>query len=1228
MARAALSALGEEAPGLVQADRTHIWADPSTPLEIDLDVQEERLRSALKTEPGIERDNQLVLALADEGTLLEDEPVAEWAVRRRERLEWARQEARLTLARDRARGKGRSQPEAVIDAWAACLAHDPTSEEAASALMRVYGGQRRYGLVEATYERCRTALEELGLRVSPAVQEVREATTAPAAFPRRLEDQPVPTAFLYREERRLVSVLFVELSGPVGVGQRLDPEDLREVLGRALVGVIARVEGLGGTVTSVSGAGLAALFGAPEAHEDDPERALRAAFGAVSDANDCTEGLSARAGVETGQAVVGAIGGASAPHYGALGEVVGVAAGLESVAKPGSVLVGRATRSATEGLFEWGPTEEVFISHGAKPVLGSYLERPNPRPSGQAGRRGLARGAPLTGRRTELAVLHDVLREATAGKGGVVLIAGEAGLGKTRLVHECRRLFMAWVGAASGRLPLWLEARAASYASSRPYGLYGQLLSAWVGVAPEEGEDVVASALQRAMKAVFPGQAVDDRVSLLSQLTGVGPGKAAPALVRLTPEQLQRATIEAVRALVSALAVAGPTVLVLEDLHWADPTSLYLTEELSSLAKEGPLLLVLTHRPEPDPGVTALEATLCAGRDLRVRKLELSPLGPGAERDLARALLGDGTSDEVVDAVRKGAEGNPLFMEERLASLLETRALVRREAGWELDQGAPEELPEALERLVRSRVDRLGSGPRDALAAASVLGPEFALSALGTVTDLDGGLGAAVSHLCSAGLLVELRKLPEPTYRFRHALLQEAVYKGLLRAERWRLHTRAAWGLEEASAGRLEEVAGVLGLHYALAGETERAAHYLELAGDRAVSAFANDEASASYRWVLDLLGTEPAKQAQAAAVWLKLGRLSWRLGRLDESRAAFEEAARLAAADAVVIGARALCLLGAVETAGHRHEAALAALEAAEGKLQSCSDKDADDWAETWIDVQLQRSTLHYWRNEADAQADVLELVRPIVDSRGQPRQKVDFYNAVSTQGIRASRYVVDERILADHQAAWAAVIDAGLENEMFYVGFALGFALLWYGDLGSARAHLERTLDISRRADDKTLELRCLIYLSCTHLRQHDVDVVKELARQGEQLARVLSFPEYIGMARAMLSWVAWKEGRFVDAEVAAEEALEQWGTCVVNYSWHWVGLWPLIAVRLANRQVAEAVEAGRQLLLAPQQRLPDELASTVQAAITAWEEEDLQRAKEKLGNAVELAQRLRYA
>ena len=300
---------------------------------------------------------------------------------------------------------------------------------------------------------------------------------------------------------------------------------------------------------------------------------------------------------------------------------------------------------------------------------------------------------------------------------------------------------MAWAGAASGRLPLWLEGRAASDAASRPYGLYQQLLSAWVGVTPEEHEEVARPALQRAMRAAFGGKVDDERVWPALPGDGLGPGKARPALPPLSPEQLQRATFAALVALISRLLLHGPTVLVLEDLHWADPTSLRLTEELSSLTKGGPLLLVLTRRPEPDPGVSALEAALGADRDLMVRKLELAPLSQAAERDLARALLGEGTPDEVADTVSEGAEGNPLFLEERLSSLLETRALVKAEdGGWRLDRRVPGELAEALERLVRSRVHRLSPGSHEAIVGASVLGPEFSLSVVRTVTDLDGGL--------------------------------------------------------------------------------------------------------------------------------------------------------------------------------------------------------------------------------------------------------------------------------------------------------------------------------------------------------------------------------------------------------------------------------------------------------------------------------------------------------
>jgi predicted ATPase len=175
-------------------------------------------------------------------------------------------------------------------------------------------------------------------------------------------------------------------------------------------------------------------------------------------------------------------------------------------------------------------------------------------------------------------------------------VVGEPGLGKTRLISECRKRFMAWVGAGSGRLPLWLEGRGASYASSTPYGLYQQLLSAWIGVAPEEGEDVRRPALERAMKAVFAGE--DAPVGLLARMMGLGAGEDTAWLSRLSPEELQRATFGALHALVARLTAYGPTVLVLEDLRWADPTSIRFTEEIAGLVRHKPLLVLLTHRPE------------------------------------------------------------------------------------------------------------------------------------------------------------------------------------------------------------------------------------------------------------------------------------------------------------------------------------------------------------------------------------------------------------------------------------------------------------------------------------------------------------------------------------------------------------------------------------------------------------------------------------------------------
>jgi hypothetical protein len=263
---------------------------------------------------------------------------------------------------------------------------------------------------------------------------------------------------------------------------------------------------------------------------------------------------------------------------------------------------------------------------------------------------------PVVGRQGELAVLDEVVRETTSGTGSVLFVVGEPGLGKTRLVQERRKRFMAWVGTGSGRLPLWLEGRAASYASSTPYGLYQQLVPSWVGVAPDEGKEVALPALERAMKAVFGGPF--DGVALLANMMGLGAGLEVARIGRLSPEGLQRATFAAVRSVVARLLEKGPTVLALEDLHWADPTSLRLTEELVALAADGPLLVLATRRPEPDPGVPNLESSLTADARCPFRTLALSPLSEQAEGALARALIGPGASQGVIEAMCTGVEGN------------------------------------------------------------------------------------------------------------------------------------------------------------------------------------------------------------------------------------------------------------------------------------------------------------------------------------------------------------------------------------------------------------------------------------------------------------------------------------------------------------------------------------------------------------------------------------------
>ena len=513
----------------------HIWASPD--VTVDAESRSAALRAGLAMSPGQLRDDALACALTEDGELLADEPYAEWAIRVRERYETLCQAARLALARDRAMGAGRAGRDHVLAAWQSCLDHDPASEEAAGALIRAYLSEGRPELAARVFERCRVALEQLGLRISPSLERLYApardprpaagrrrcprprglgpaasrfgraaaaptSSTGPTPSPTPPHPSPRSPQPLPREERRPVSVLFAEVAAPAGLAGAVGLETLRELVGGSLAAVITEVEALGGTVTSVSGRGLQAMFGAPQAHEDDPERAVLAAFRALT-AAATTEaaaegGTALRIGVESGPAVVGPVGGGAKVEYGAFGDAVSVAAALQSAARPGAVLVGPATRAVTGHLFTWGAGEEVSLGGNARPLVASYLEAPRAR-VGERRPRGVGGRAALIGRDAEMRVLETALRQAVEGRGSVVVLTGDAGLGKTRLVQECRKRFIAWVGAGSGRLPLWLEGRGASYASATPYGLYRQLVASWVGVAPDEPAARLQPALERAL---------------------------------------------------------------------------------------------------------------------------------------------------------------------------------------------------------------------------------------------------------------------------------------------------------------------------------------------------------------------------------------------------------------------------------------------------------------------------------------------------------------------------------------------------------------------------------------------------------------------------------------------------------------------------------------------------------------------------------------------------------
>ena len=306
-------------------------------------------------------------------------------------------------------------------------------------------------------------------------------------------------------------------------------------------------------------------------------------------------------------------------------------------------------------------------------------------------------------------------------------------------------------------------------------------------------------------------------------------------------------------------------------------------------------------------------------------------------------------------------------------------------------------VPEPLERMIRARVDRLPALPDDVVVAASVLGPEFPLPTVSAVTGRMEQLDIVVRELCDARLLSEVRQLPEPVYRFRHALIQEAIYRGLLTSQRRQFHARAAWGLEAASAGRLEEVAPILGHHYAASGEMERAVHYFQLAGRHAFADFAIDEAVSSYRRAIEIADDDGASLQRAQApveLRYQLSEVLWRSGRFADARETLHEALGLVDPRRRLLTARLRTRLGRVDVEDFHYDEAIAAFDAADELLGSEREDHDEEWVDVWLELQVDgRANLYQWNDELERDAAVLARAQPVVEARGSTGRKAAFY-------------------------------------------------------------------------------------------------------------------------------------------------------------------------------------------------------------------------------------------
>ncbi len=703
-------------------------------------------------------------------------------------------------------------------------------------------------------------------------------------------------------ERRQATVLFCDVVGFDALSAHRTPDELTALLNRCFALLESIVRGYGGVVDKYIGECLMALFGVPNAIENAPQQAINAAIEIRNRLQDfCRDEalpapLDVHIGVNTGLVIAGEIGGRVKRDFTVMGDTVNLASRLKDAAPLGVIHVGPETHRWTKDAFEYDPPRFVPIAGKAQPVLVRTLASVRQhvhRVATSAADRAIS--SPLVGRDRELGLLRACLDTVLAGTGGVASVIGEAGLGKSRLMAEV----LAYEPLQDATV---LEGRSTSIGQTQRFHPFVDLLRHWAGIRDADGEGDAFAKLDTAIRDLLPASA-DDVLPFIATLMGMPlDGAHAARLEGIDGEALEKLLFKSIRDLFQQIAATRPLVLVFEDLHWADASSINLLEALLRLAADHAVLFVAVFRPDYAETADRIMRSALEGPSDRHTTVRIEPLDATQASALVQNLLRvDDLPRATRELITSKAEGNPFYIEEVVRSLIEQGAVEQADGRFRVTARIESVvIPGTIQEVVMARVDRLDEPTRHLLQVASVIGRRFHQRIITDVMhrcgERDVAIAAELATLQDRQLLLQRRTgaSQEIEYVFTHALAQETIYDSILQKTRREFHQLVADAIEDVFAERLTDVYGMLAYHFSRADNLEKAEEFLFKAGDEAARAAASSEALHFFReasriyFMIHGDGGDPAKKAvlekNIGCALLNTGRLTESIGHFDHA--------------------------------------------------------------------------------------------------------------------------------------------------------------------------------------------------------------------------------------------------------------------------------------------------------------------------------------------------------